>query len=389
GIPFHEMNPAGKYKDANEALVKDRATFIRAVDHAQSVNDIEKMAREELEKESAAYALKDFMENIAESKTAPFYPTGFEGLDSVLDGGLYAGLYVVGAISSLGKTTFCLQVSDHIAKKGHDVLIFSLEMARDELIAKSVSRETLIEDLRKYGSTKHAKTTRGILTGSRYDNYGATEQTLIRDAILNYRKYAKHIFITEGVGDVSVDVIREKIQNHIKVTGKAPVVLIDYLQIIAPIDVRMTDKQNTDKAVLELKRMSRDYKVPIIGISSFNRDNYTAPVNLSSFKESGSIEYSSDVLLGLQYDGMDYEAGESEATRAKRIRKLMQDMMKRGKEGKSQSIQIKVLKNRNGSKGDAYVDFFPMFNYFRDPEALEEEGDKADEWTVSKGKYKR
>ena len=67
----------------------------------------------------------------------------------------------------------------------------------------------------------------------------------------------------------------------------------------------------------------------------------------------------------------------------------MQDMMKRGKEGKSQSIQIKVLKNRNGSKGDAYVDFFPMFNYFRDPEALEEEGDKADEWTVSKGKYKR
>ena len=47
--------------------------------------------------------------------------------------------------------------------------------------------------------------------------------------------------------------------------------------------------------------------MPIVGISSFNRENYTAPVNLSSFKESGSIEYSSDVLIGLQYDGMDYE----------------------------------------------------------------------------------
>ena len=51
--------------------------------------------------------------------------------------------------------------------------------------------------------------------------------------------------------------------------GTNPVVIIDYLQILAPTDIRATDKQNTDKAVLELKRISRDYSVPIIGISSF------------------------------------------------------------------------------------------------------------------------
>ena len=45
------------------------------------------------------------------------------------------------------------------------MLIFSLEMARNELIAKSVSRITLIKDLEENGSTAHAKTTRGILTG--------------------------------------------------------------------------------------------------------------------------------------------------------------------------------------------------------------------------------
>ena len=44
------------------------------------------------------------------------------------------------------------------------------------------------------------------------------------------------------------------------------------------------------RQVLELKRFSRDYSIPIIGISSFNRDNYTAPVNMASFKESGAIE---------------------------------------------------------------------------------------------------
>ena len=52
---------------------------------------------------------------------------------------------------------------------------------------------------------------------------------------------------------VGVEEIREKVQKHIKLTGKATVVLIDYLQIIAPADLRATDKQNTDKAVLELK----------------------------------------------------------------------------------------------------------------------------------------
>ena len=127
---------------------------------------------------------------------------------------------------------------------------------------------------------------------------------------------------------------------------------------------RATDKQNTDKAVLELKRLSRDYSIPIIGISSFNRDNYTAPVNMASFKESGAVEYSSDVLLALQYEGMDWQEGENEKERNKRVRELMSSVISKGKQGQAQSIQVKVLKNRNGSKGDTAIDFYPMFNYF-------------------------
>ena len=48
----------------------------------------------------------------------------FEGLDDLLEGGLYEGLYCVGAISSLGKTTFVTQIADQIAAQGTDVLIF-------------------------------------------------------------------------------------------------------------------------------------------------------------------------------------------------------------------------------------------------------------------------
>ena len=49
---------------------------------------------------------------------------------------------------------------------------------------------------------------------------------------------------------------------------------------------------NTDDAVSDLKRISRDYSVPVFAISSLNRDNYSAPINMAAFKESGAIEYS-------------------------------------------------------------------------------------------------
>ena len=63
------------------------------------------------------------------------YPTGFNYLDDLLDCGLFSGLYIIGAISSLGKTNFCVQIMDNIAQAGHDVIFFSLEMAAEELIA--------------------------------------------------------------------------------------------------------------------------------------------------------------------------------------------------------------------------------------------------------------
>lgn len=390
-IPCYRIDIAQPHKDANEALTADKEAFRAAVASAiAQVEDAEAAAeeaeREALKREAVAYTLPSFLKSIEESKRAAFIPTGYSPLDNILDGGLYAGLYIIGAISSLGKTTFCLNVADNIAQAGYDVLIFSLEMARNELIAKSISRLTLIKDLAEHGSTAHAKTTRGILTGTRYPDYSQTERELIQRSIASYGEYARNIYITEGVGNVGIEEIREKVRKHTKLTGKPPVVIIDYLQIIAPADLRATDKQNTDKAVLELKRLSRDYSIPIIGISSFNRDNYTAPVNLASFKESGAIEYSSDVLIGLQYEGMDYQEGETDKGREKRIRELMKQTIADGKSGRPQKIQVKILKNRNGSKGDALLDFYPMFNYFTHPK--EREGrESSGSWSKSESGY--
>lgn len=363
------IRPPQGGKDANDIL-KENPQFleeyiIQTQEEADQLRHEEERRQEQEYLQSSAYnQLQSFVKDIEDSKRAIFHPTGFPSLDEVLDGGLYAGLYCVGAISSLGKTTFCLQIADTLAAAGTDVIIFSLEMARNELIAKSVSRHTLLEDLAQYNSTKEAKTTRGILTGSRYEKYSKTERGIIAAAIKSYQKYAEHIFINVGIGNIGIEEIRQTIEQHIKITHNTPAIIIDYLQIIAPSDVRSTDKQNTDKAVLELKRISRDFSTPVIGISSFNRDNYHAPVNLASFKESGAIEYSSDVLIGLQYAGMDYKEGESEKARETRVRALLQANIEKAKIGLPQQIQVKVLKNRNGSKGGCFLDFYPMFNYF-------------------------
>lgn len=116
----------------------------KAYEKAYAVADeAEQAEREAYLKTSTAHYLQSFIDGIPESVNTPCISTGFSSLDNVLDGGLYEGLYVIGAISSLGKTTLIAQIADQIAQAGTDVLFFSLEMARNELISKSVSRHTL------------------------------------------------------------------------------------------------------------------------------------------------------------------------------------------------------------------------------------------------------
>lgn len=353
GIPFYRRNPAGKYKDANEALQGNREALRQAVENAEHIQDeAEQAKREAYLRTSTDHYLQSFIDGIADSVNTPYIPTGFKKLDTVLDGGLYEGLYIVGAISSLGKTTLITQIADQIAQAGQDVLIFSLEMARAEIMAKSISRHTLQQVLSSGGDIRNAKTTRGITTGKRYENYNKTERDLINGAIVAYSQYAGHIYISEGIGDIGAKQIRDTVGQHILFTGNTPVVIIDYLQILAPYNERATDKQNTDKAVMELKRISRDYKTPVIGISSFNRANYSAAVTMEAFKESGAIEYSSDVLIGLQLKGAggsnDFDANEA-------------------KKKNPREIELVILKNRNGSTGDKLgYRYYPLFNYFEE-----------------------
>ena len=343
-----------EYKDANECLVNDRANFEdRLKWYTKSINN--GLLTEYQNTKSTLAFINEFKELINRSETS-YVKTGFECLNNALDGGLYEGLYVVGAVSSLGKTTYCLQIADDIARSGQDVIIFSLEMSRNELIAKSISRNTAIYCLQQSKPiNQYASTTRTITTREKRLKCTTTQQNYITNAIADYETIAKHIYIYEADGMTDVNDIRETIREHINITKNKPVILIDYLQIIQPVkETRhtMTDKQQIDFNVTELKRISREFKTPIIAISSFNRMSYNEPVDLQSFKESGAIEYASDVLIGLQFKNQTAETD-----------------LKEEKRKVKRTVEAVILKNRNGQTGTKLqYDYYTPFNLFVETE---------------------
>lgn len=214
--------------------------------------------------------------------------TGFGQLDSNLNG-IYPNLYVLGAISSMGKTTFSHQIADQLAWQGEHVLYFCLEQSKLELVSKSISR--LMFRL-KNDRMDIPECSLSIMQNSK-------GSSLRNKAIEEYRKFADKIHIIEGNFDMTVDKIRRYVESYIAVTGIRPVVFVDYLQILRPTNDRWSDKQQVDYNISELKRMSRDNVIPVFAICSFNRDNYNTKASFSSFKESGGIEYRSRCCNGI------------------------------------------------------------------------------------------
>lgn len=367
GVAAPEFENATDGTDWDDYALKygiEKATqVITCLITEQSLTKLEREELKDFEQVTVAYTLNGFMERVEKRRKKGAIKTGFESFDGLLDGGLYTGLYTLGAVSSLGKTTFFLQIADNIAKSGHEVLIISLEMARDELIAKSLSRISRQKSIDKYNSLCYAKTTRDVLQGRFNNKY---ESDIIEQAIKEYFEVGQKIRIIEAVGDFSVTGIRKEVEKYEKKGKELPVVVIDYLQILAPYNVKMTDKQNVDANIRELKRISRDFDIPVLGISSFNRDNYNNPVGMASFKESGAIEYSSDVLIGMQYNGWDYQKGEKDNDRQKRLNDIKEKNEKIAKNRGAVEMQIKNLKQRNFNRQGIVFEFSPAFNCFKE-----------------------
>ncbi len=308
----------------------------------QGGNDPQAVLRNNL----VSYYLEDvFIKDIDKFKSYKDRKTGFKNLDE-LTGGLYPGLYVIGAISSLGKTTFVHQMGDQLAAMGDHVLFFSLEQNRLEMVTKSLSRITARNNKEKAVSA--IKIRAGKLTP---EVIAAAEE---------YNKIASRVSVIECNFDTNIYSIINYTKAYMEAYKVKPVVIVDYLQIIPPTDPRQSDKEKVDSIVRGLKKLQSENDLVVFVISSINRTNYLTPIDFESFKESGGIEYTADVVWGLQLQILNDELFNSE----KKI-KEKREKVRVAKKAIPRKIELVCLKNRYGvSSYSCGFKYDPRFDLF-------------------------
>lgn len=276
--------------------------------------------------------------------------TGFPQLDKKIGGGLYSGLYIVGAGSSIGKTTFIQQIADNIAEEGQKVLFFSLEMGKNEMLSKTIVREIY-------------KRNRSLEIGSRDLLNGVFNEDIWKKLVNNsdiINKITQNIHYIEGTFETTIKDIVNISTKFKEIYGQAPVIIVDYLQVIAPVNVRLGDKQNVDMNISELKRLSRNLDTPVIAISSVNRQNYLSYIDFQSFKESGSIEYGADVVIGLQLNAI-HEIAQMRESQLNEKR----EVYNKAKSETPREVEVVILKNRYGTAtGTHNYQYEPKYNLF-------------------------
>ena len=146
---------------------------------------------------------------------------------------------------------------------------------------------------------------------------------------------------------------------------------IDYLQIIAPATSKATTKEAIDANVHALKTLQRTHGLVMFVISSFNRTNYLNIADFESFKESGLIEYSADVVWALQLLAMNAQIFDQQnKLQSKR------NFVHNAKNSEPRKIELLCLKNRYGrSYARYFFDYFPKFDLFSPYDVTPEQAD--------------
>lgn len=386
-------------KDANEQWQANEANFFKCV---QSV------------REKRTESTLDTLARLFHEKGKPPLSTGFHNVDRILRGGLRTGLTILIGEPAAGKTAFACQIVDNVASNGGTCLFFSLEMTKAQLLCRSLSRFSYNRAMRDW-KNENITTLEKIVNSNSKNNpfnesfengkkavLGERDGKLVNNA-LNELDFAEdfvrggedrlsriantaindyqtmvenRITICSGLFDVTIETIQREIDSFKRYTGSFPsLVVVDYTQIIEHphVDGIQTDKQAIDYNVKKLKQLSGAYDLPILAISSVNRQSYKDALSLASAKESGAVEYTASAMLALENVYFPTPKPKKEEEK----NKLPQDIIdvgekagttenpKENKSIKSKLIACKVLKNRHGEQFSAILEYKPAYSFFQ------------------------
>ena len=212
-------------------------------------------------------------------------PTGWPDMDNILAGLQKSDLFILAARPAMGKTAFVLNLAHNVAVKANQaVLVFSMEMSKEQLVDRMLSRES--------GVDAWALRT-GNLTDSDFEKIGHAMGTLSE----------AQIFIDDTPG-ITVSDLRTKARReaHLRPIG---LIIIDYLQLMSG-GSRFGGDGNRVQEISEISRglkgIARELNVPVIALSQLSRSvesRHPQIPQLSDLRESGSIEQDADVVAFL------------------------------------------------------------------------------------------
>ncbi len=262
----------------------------------------------------------------ASGKRIPGIPTGLADLDRVTLGLNRGELILIAARPGMGKTSIALNMALHAALHEHQtVAIFSLEMSREQLVLRLLSRAALIP-------SENLQT--GQLTDQQWRDVSDAAQSIsATDIRINDNP-------TLTVSDMNAQCRR---------VPNLGLVVIDYLQLMQSAGSGHTwSNESRTQAVSDISRMmkimAKELNVPVICLSQLSRANEARQDKrplLSDLRESGAIEQDADVVIGLYRDG--YYNRESENPNL---------------------AEAIVLKNRKGQTGTVELLWMPEYTSF-------------------------
>ena len=321
---------------ASQISIDDAQKGIKSVsdiifDSQKMLEDLNNSTEASKSLQLAPYFKDSLKSDIENMKRYANRSTGFSNIDE--NQFFSPGLYVIGATPAAGKTTFCWQLLEQLANNGEKCIYCSYEMSGMELFTKTAARHLFIKD--KNTSLTAAQIRRGGWSNS------------LDNIFIELANSNANLSVLE-LQDESVDDLLKLLKPLCQDAEKAPVVCIDYLQIIPHSKDNI--KAGIDDTVRKLKKFQRDTNTTFIVISSFNRTNYAQSVAFESFKESGNIEYTADVVWGLQLNVMN--------------RTYNRDEIDKAKKQQPRQIQLKCLKNRQGTNYDCFFNYFSAHDFF-------------------------
>ena len=202
---------------------------------------------------------------------------GIHSLDLKTMGLSNGHLIVIAGRPSMGKTAMAGNVIESACVGGKTVLVFSLEMPRDDIIDRFIS---------SHGSIKYHNIRSGQLEGTEWDKLVTVAAKI----------HEWPLFIDDTPG-ISLREIKAKAKRQ-KRNG-LDLVVVDYIQLMS-----LPSKENRTQAIGEvsrgLKQLARELEIPVIALSQLSRGVETRPDKrplMSDLRDSGEIEQDADVIL--------------------------------------------------------------------------------------------